>query len=106
VRRVIQSDRRHEERLPQSLEVMVSELPQLGSIEHPELCTVKGRVQNISHHGVCVVTSSPIEKASLIRCEIAIGDAPLLVATLMQVRWTRKQIAGPDSFISGLEAIL
>jgi hypothetical protein len=85
---------------------VVSELPQLGSTENPGICSVKGRVQNISHRGVCLVTSSPIENASLIRCEIAIGDAPLLIATLMQVRWTRKQVAMPESFISGLEALL
>jgi hypothetical protein len=85
---------------------MVSELPQLGSIEDPGVCAVKARVQNISHHGVCLVTSSPIEKSSLIRCEIPVGDAPLLIATLMQVRWTRKQVAPPESFISGLEALL
>jgi len=85
---------------------MVSELPQLGSVEIPETCTVKARVQNISQSGICLVTSCPVEKASVLRCEIAIGDAPLRVATLMQVRWTRRQIAMPESFISGLEALL
>jgi len=55
---------------------------------------------------VCLVTSFPIEKASVLRCEIPIGDAPVRIATLMQVRWTRKQIATPESFISGLEALL
>lgn len=106
VRRAIQFDRRHEVRLPQTLEVTISELPQLGSMEAPEVCAVTGRVQNISQRGVCLVTSCPIEKASLIRCEVAIGDAPLRIATLMQVRWTRKQSATPEYFISGLEALL
>jgi hypothetical protein len=106
VKRVSQPDRRHEVRLPQSLEVTVSELPRLGLGESPEICAVTGRVQNISQGGVCLVTSSPIEKASILRCEIAIGDAPLRIATLMQVRWTRKQVATPESFISGLEALL
>ena len=106
MRRVSQIDRRHEVRLPQNLEVAVSELPLLGAAESPEVCTVTGRVQNISQRGVCLITSCPVEKASVLRCEIAIGDAPLRIATLMQVRWTHKQTAMPESFISGLEALL
>lgn len=85
---------------------MVSELPLLGAVESSEVSTLTGRVQNISQRGVCLVTACPIEKASVIRCEIAIGDAPLRIATLMQVRWTRKQVATPESFISGLEVLL
>jgi hypothetical protein len=106
VKKVSQPDRRHEVRLPQSLEVMVSELPLFGVTENSEVCTLPGRVQNISQSGVCLVTPRPFEKASVIRCEIAIGDAPLRIGTLMQVRWTQKQIAAPESFISGLEVLL
>jgi hypothetical protein len=106
MKRASQSERRHEERFPQNLEVLIRELPRLGAVEDPEISTVTGRVQNISQGGVCLVTSTPIEKSSVIRCEIAIGDAPLRVATLMQVRWTQKQNAIPESFISGLEALL
>jgi hypothetical protein len=106
MKHVNKPDRRHEARFPESLEVSVRELPQLGSAENPEVCTMAARVQNISQGGVCLVTSCPIEKSSLIRCEIAIGDAPMHFATLMQVRWTRKQSAAPESFISGLEALL
>jgi hypothetical protein len=106
VKRTSQPDRRHEVRLPQSLEVTISELPLVGAVENSEICMLTGRVQNISQRGVCLVTPCPIEKASVIRCEIAIGDAPLRVATLMQVRWTRKQVAAPESFISGLEVLL
>jgi len=99
-------DRRHESRFPQSLEVSIRELPQLGLAEDAEVCTIAARVQNISQGGVCLVTSCPVKKLSLIRCEIAIGDAPMHFATLMEVRWTRKQSATPESFISGLEALL
>ena len=106
MKRISQSDRRHEVRLPQILDVIVRELPLLGSEENSEICSVAGRVQNISQGGVCLVTPSPIGKASVLRCEIAIGDAPLRIATLMQVRWTRKQSAMPESFISGLEVLL
>jgi hypothetical protein len=97
VKRVSQFDRRHEVRLPQNLEVVVSELPLLGAAENPDNCAVTGRVQNISQHGVCLITPFPVEKESVLRCEIAIGDAPVRIATLMQVRWTRKQPATPES---------
>lgn len=106
MKRVKKSDRRHDARFPQSLEVSVRELPQLGSVKNPEVCTMVARVQNISQRGVCLVTSCPIEQSSLVRCEIAIGDAPMHFATLMQVRWTRKQSVIPESFIAGLEALL
>jgi hypothetical protein len=106
MKRISQSDLRHEARFPQNLEVLITELPQLGLAENQEICTVTARVQNMSQGGVCLVTACPIKKSSVIRCEIAIGDAPLRVATLMQVRWTRKQNAEPESFISGLETLL
>jgi hypothetical protein len=106
VKRVRQSERRHEVRLPQNLEVIVTRLPQLGSPENGEARVVTGHLQNISRDGVCLVTSSPIGKSSVLRCEIPMGDAPLRIATLMQVRWTRRQATAPDTFISGLEALL
>jgi len=106
MKRISQSDLRHEARYPQNLEVLIRELPELGLVDAPESCTVTARVQNMSQGGVCLVTECPIEKSSVLRCEIAIGDAPLRVATLMQVRWTRKQSATPESFISGLETLL
>lgn len=106
MRRIIQPDRRHEVRLPQIFDVVVRELPQLGDVEDSEICSVTGRVQNISQDGVCLVTPSPVGKAAVVRCEIAVGDAPLRVATLMQVRWTRKQSVQPESFVSGLEVLL
>ncbi len=65
-----------------------------------------GRVQNISEGGLCVITQSPLGKAAILRLEIAVGDAPLRVATLMQVRWTRKHETTPKNFISGLEILL
>ena len=106
MKRIIQSDRRHEVRLPQTFDVIVRELPQLGAVEESEICSVAAHVQNISQGGVCLITPCPVGKAAVVRCEVAIGDAPLRVATLMQVRWTRRQSAQPESFVSGLEVLL
>jgi hypothetical protein len=85
---------------------MVRELPQLGFEEKPESGAVPARIQNISQGGVCLVTSFPAERLAVLRCEIAVGDLPMRVPTLMQVRWTQKQSESPDTYISGLEALL
>ena len=101
-----QSDRRRDPRFPQSLELTVHPLPELGSSWKLRTVALRGRIQNASESGVCLITSRPVEKFSLVRCEIAIGDVPLKVATLMQVRWTRKRPLQPDSYLSGLELLL
>lgn len=84
----------------------VRALPQLGSGKKGKAVAVSGRIQNISQGGVCLITSRPIEKSSIVRCEIALGDAPLRVSTIMQVRWTKKQRVQPECYLSGLEFLL
>jgi hypothetical protein len=84
----------------------VQPLPQLGSSRNLRTMPIPGRIHNISEGGVCLITSRPIEKFSLLRCEIAIGDVPLSISTLMQVRWTKKQNIHPESYLSGLEFLL
>jgi hypothetical protein len=106
VKLATQSDRRHDPRFPQSLELTVQPLPKLGSNQKFKTTAIHGRIQNISAGGVCLITSRPIEKFSLLRCEITIGDVPLKIATLMQVRWTKKQSMQPEVYLSGLEFLL
>jgi hypothetical protein len=103
VRRASQTDRRREERFPQSLELTVQPLPELGSRGKLRVVALHGRLQNISRGGICLMTSRPIKRFSVLRCDINLGDAPIQVPTLMQVRWTRKQDKLPDSFLSGLK---
>ncbi len=103
---VNQRDRRHDARFPQSLEMSVRALPQLGSGKKAKSTVVPGRIQNISQGGVCLITSRPIEKSAVVRCEITLGEAPLKVSTLMQVRWTKKQKLQPECYLSGLEFLL
>ncbi|MGA9243359.1 MAG: PilZ domain-containing protein [Silvibacterium sp.] len=101
-----QSDRRHDPRFPQSLELTVQPLPELGSSRKLKTPAIRGRIQNISAGGVCLITGRPIEKFSVLRCEITMGDVPLKIATLMQVRWTKKQNMQPEGYLSGLEFLL
>jgi len=104
VKLATQSDRRHDPRFPQTLDLTVQPLPELGSSR--KTTAIRGRIQNISAGGVCLITSRPIEKFSVLRCEITIGDVPLKIATLMQVRWTKKQNMQPEGYLSGLEFLL
>ena len=60
----------------------------------------------MSQGGLCVITPRALQKASLLRCEIAIGEAPIKITTLMQVRWTERQKLHPEKFLSGLSFLL
>jgi PilZ domain len=106
VKLATQSDRRINARFPQSLEAVVRPLPQLGSSRKLRIAAVPARIQNISEGGICLVTQRPLEEFSVLRCEIAIGDVPMRIATLMQVRWTRRQNMQPESYLSGLAFLL
>jgi PilZ domain len=107
MRRTRLTERRGEERYPQSIEVLLQQLPDLESSEPFKLSDISGRTQNISHKGLCIITSEPIRSSSLIRCEIGVCDySEVRITTLMRVRWTRKRIQDSDGFISGLEALL
>jgi hypothetical protein len=101
-----QTERRREQRYPQSIEVVVHPLPELESVAPCDSTTFSGRIQNISRSGLCITTSGAITLSSVIRCEIPVCDAEVCVATLMRVRWTRKRSQDPNGFISGLEALL
>jgi hypothetical protein len=68
--------------------------------------TVVGRIQNMSQGGLCVITPRALAESSVLRCEIAIAEAPVKIGTLVQVRWTEKQKLNPDEFISGLSFLL
>jgi len=106
MKRVRQIERRGEARFPQSFGLRVRALPTLGSIENPENFSIPARVQNISDAGMCLVTSDPVERFSVLRCEVPVGETDQPVVTLMQVRWTQQRGSGADSFLSGLKALL
>jgi hypothetical protein len=106
VRLATQSDRRRVPRFPEGLDITIQALPELGPYRGSEDVTLHGRIHNISEGGVCLVTSRPIAASSLLRCEITIGDLPLRIATLMQVRWTQKQDLETEAYLSGLDFLI
>jgi len=100
-----QGDRRRQARFPQNLKVSITPLPDLGG-KRTRAATISGSIHNMSQGGLCVITPRALEKSSVLRCEIAIGEAPIKISTLMQVRWTEKQKLHPQKFLSGLAFLL
>jgi hypothetical protein len=99
------SDRRKQSRFPQNLKVLITQLPQLGA-KRARGSSIAGRIYNMSQGGLCVITPRALSEDSMLRCEIAIGDAPVKIRTLAQVRWTERQKLHPDEFLSGLSFLL
>jgi hypothetical protein len=98
-------DRRSQSRFPQNLRVLITQLPQVGARPRRR-SSIAGRIQNMSQGGLCVITPYALTESSVLRCEIAIAEAPIKISTLVQVRWTEKQKLHPDEFLSGLSFLL
>jgi len=97
-------DRRKGPRFPQNLKVSITPLPDIGSKKKGT--AISGFIHNMSQGGLCVITPRALEKSTLLRCEIAISEAPIKISTLMQVRWTEKQKIHPEKFLSGLSFLI
>jgi PilZ domain len=67
---------------------------------------ISGRVQNVSKGGLCILTSEPMKRSDLLRCEIPAADGVIGVPTLMQVRWTKEQNLRLKSYVSGLQFLI
>jgi len=98
-------DRRSQPRFPQNLRVSISELPALGP-KRSRADSISGYIHNMSQGGLCVITPRALAPSSVLRCEIAIAEAPIKIGTLMQVRWTEPQKLRRNKFVSGLSFLL
>jgi hypothetical protein len=105
VKTALKGDRRRQARFPQNLKVSITPLPDLGA-KKAKGSAISGSIHNMSQGGLCVITPRALEKLSVLRCEIAIGEAPIKISTLMQVRWTERQKLHPEKFLSGLSFLL
>lgn len=105
MRTVPKRDRRRQARYPQNLGVSITMLPDAGA-KTTRGSALSGKVHNMSQGGLCVITPRALEKSSVLRCAIAIGEAPIKISTLAQVRWTEKHKFLPEKFVSGLSFLL
>lgn len=105
MKRATERDRRRHPRFPQVLDVQAREVPPYQSALRSSAPAL-ARVQNVSKGGLCLVSSQPLPRSSLLRCEVLVTDVPVGIPTLMQVCWTRKQNLKAESYLSGLQFLL
>jgi len=65
-----------------------------------------GRIHNLSNGGVCILSSVPLQVSTLLCCNFPVMDVPVLIPTLMQVRWTTKHGGKSPSYVSGLQFVV
>ncbi|MBV9609400.1 MAG: PilZ domain-containing protein [Acidobacteria bacterium] len=97
-------ERRKCPRFPHALDMRARALAQVGSAK--AAAVLRGRVQNLSRGGVCVLSDGPVDKNAVVICEIALPDLPLLIPTVMQVRWDQKREAQGEHYLVGLQFLL
>jgi hypothetical protein len=88
------------------LDVHLWALPSVASGSTSKNGDLSGRVQNVSKTGICIVTDHPLEKSAVLRCEITLFDLPIVVPTILEVRWTRRQKLQQTRYLSGLEYLI
>ena len=104
MKRPEERDRREHARFPQALEVCARGLPPVqASYSAPK--EVRGRIQNVSQGGVCIMSPHPLAVSTFVFCEIAVPDIPVSIPTLMQVRWTAKRGRDGQHYINGLRFV-
>jgi hypothetical protein len=85
------------------MELRASKLVPLGHPNSESDSAIRGRIQNISRGGICIVSKHMIMEPALIRCEIAVSGTGAAIPTLMQVRWTERST---DGYKIGLQFVL
>ena len=97
-------ERRDSPRYLQSCELRGKRVSLLGSpIENRG--EFRGRIQNISRGGFCLLTDQLMVVSCLIRCEVFFPEIPIAIPTLMQVRWTQKN-SKQHRYLIGLQFLL
>jgi c-di-GMP-binding flagellar brake protein YcgR len=81
---------RHHQRFPCSLEVRGSKPASLRADPEGAKSPVRGRIQNLSQGGVCLLSNRSAPVSSLVRCEFAVSGTRATIPTLMQVRWAQR----------------
>src|SRR5579864_8275388 len=97
-------EKRRELRYPFSCDIRAHELPSFGpSTVRKGL--IRGTVKDISSGGLSLLTDRALKPSAVIRCEIRIGDLPVAIPILSQVRWVQKN-SGTSKYRIGLQFLL
>jgi hypothetical protein len=65
---------------------------------------IRGRIQNVSDGGICIMTSSALTVSSFVCCELSMLEVPVTIPTLMQVRWSARR-GNANEHITGLRFV-
>lgn len=83
-------EKRLSPRYPYILDLSFSELPRADA--PPRAAPLlRGRVQNLSRGGLCILCSDPIAERGVLRCEIAVAELPVTIPALVRVCWTQER---------------
>ena len=66
---------------------------------------IRGRIQNMSAGGLCLLTDRLIEVSDPVRSELLFPQIQVPVPTLLQVRWTHKTPHG-QNYLAGLQFLI
>ena len=97
-------ERRRHPRYPLAGELRARELPLLGSPKGHK-GVIRGRVQNVSSGGFCVLTDHAMKVSDLVRCEVRLFKFPVQIPVVLQVRWIHKSSDG-ERYKVGLQFFL
>jgi hypothetical protein len=84
-------EKRTAKRYSFTVAVMLHELSQdQKTVGRPIGCVSR----NASENGMCVSTAVPLMHSAVVRCDISMGDVPVSVPTLAQIRWVERVSGG------------
>lgn len=95
--------RRHRRHLVQAVfggKRIVLSLPGKG-----RRAVLRGKVQNISAGGLCLLSKQAVEQYQVLRCQIPLRELPVAIPTLLQVRWIHRP-TGSHTYRLGLRFLL
>jgi PilZ domain len=98
------NEKRESPRFPWVVETRGRFLLPLGSPEQLPFI-LKGMSENIGKGGVCVLSDQLPSPNAVLRCEFALPGNPVLLPTLMKVRWSDK-VDGKYHYRLGLQFLL
>jgi hypothetical protein len=102
---VDEEEKRHSLRFPWAVEMRGT---CLSPLEVSEKITVSlaGVTENIGAGGVGVLTDQLLSPDAVLRCEFALSDNPVLMPTLMRVRWSNHDAESTGHYRIGLQFLL
>lgn len=97
-----QEEKRRSPRFPWVVEIRGRFLPPLEEPEQELPISLQGMTENIGKAGVGVLSDRLLPPNSVLRCEFALSGNPVLIPTLMRVRWANT-VAGKRQCRIGLQ---